>query len=358
MKQPLLTVCVITYNHAKYIRECIDSILMQDVHFTWEIVIADDCSTDGTREILQGYAKQYPELIRLLLQKKNVGAEQNWFDLLAVPASKYILYCEGDDYFIDRLKLQAQVDFMEKNPTYALCFHPVQVVFEDKSHKNYVYPSGGDSSVFTLNELLNQNYIQTNSAVYRRQDYTKIPRGIIPGDWYLHLMHAKTGSIGFIEKTMSVYRRHPGGTWWGAVNKQDDFWQKYATGHLLLYREIYKLFKGTEHFSEIDVSLARIIDMFISLPAKQPYIIQTIINDFPDLLDRYLKFQLSRYLRQSEELKASEKKATELYQAVTEHRMHIAHLNQELEQIHNSKSWKVVKIIKNGSGFKKILKRR
>ncbi|MCX7638155.1 MAG: glycosyltransferase [Cyclobacteriaceae bacterium] len=120
---PLLSVCLITYNHSKYIRDAIESVLMQKVNFGWELIIADDCSTDGTREIVLEYYQKYPGFIKLILQEKNVGPNQNFFDLLSSSKSKYIAYLEGDDYWTDPLKLQKQVDFLELNPIYTFCFH-------------------------------------------------------------------------------------------------------------------------------------------------------------------------------------------------------------------------------------------
>lgn len=347
MKKPILTVCVITYNHSQYIRECLDTILMQQVDFTWQIVVADDNSTDGTREILQEYKAKYPDLIHLILQKKNVGPEQNWFDLLAHPRSKYMLYSEGDDYFTDSTKLQKQVDFLEANPGYALCFHPVEVTFEQKGQKDYVYPKSTEDKDFTLGELLNQNYIQTNSAMFRRQDYSKIPRGIIPGDWYLHLMHARIGRIGFLPDVMSVYRRHVGGAWWGAVDKEGAFWDKYAVGHLKLYQAIFRLFPEKEYDAIINKSLARTMNIFIDLRDSNPEILRIIIADFPDLLTKYVSYQSTILKNHDKDTKEREKRIEELYGALDAHREHIEGLEKQLNLILNSRSWKVINTLKS-----------
>ena len=106
MDIPLLSVCLITYNHVNFIKQAIDGVLMQKVDFAWELIIADDFSTDGTREILLEYKNKYPDFIKLILQEKNVGSAQNLIDLITVPISKYITYFDGDDYWIDPLKLQ------------------------------------------------------------------------------------------------------------------------------------------------------------------------------------------------------------------------------------------------------------
>ncbi len=123
MKEPLVSIVTITYNHEPYIRKCIEGVLMQKVNFPIEFIIAEDCSTDGTLAICKEYAEKYPELIRLITSKNNVGAIANERRAMKAAKGKYIAFCEGDDYWIDPLKLQKQVDFLEKNPEYSVTFH-------------------------------------------------------------------------------------------------------------------------------------------------------------------------------------------------------------------------------------------
>lgn len=248
MKKPLISVCVITYNHRDYIRECLDAILTQKLNVPWQLVVADDCSTDGTREILKEYQQKYPDLIHLILQKKNVGPEANWLDLIAYPKTKYLLYAEGDDYFTDSTKLQRQIDFLETHPDFAMCFHPVKVIYQDGSQPEGLFPTAEQrfhKRVLTIDDLLMSNFIQTNSVLYRWQFVHKdikdvYPRGIAPGDWYLHLLHAQAGKIGFIDRAMAVYRRHAGGIWWDSDKNLDAIWRKYGVAHLKLYSEMLK----------------------------------------------------------------------------------------------------------------------
>ena len=127
---PLLSVCLITYNHENYIRQAIEGVLMQKVNFNWELIIAEDCSTDKTRDIILEYKKKHPDFIKLILQEKNVGPAKNWMDLITKPNSKYIAYFEGDDYWTDPLKLQKQVDFLEANPDYGLVHTDVNHFYE------------------------------------------------------------------------------------------------------------------------------------------------------------------------------------------------------------------------------------
>src|SRR5574344_2319007 len=117
---PLLSIVTITYNHEPFIAKTIEGVLMQQVKFPIELIIAEDCSTDGTRAICQQYAEQYPDLIRLITSESNVGAIANERRAMLAARGKYIAFCEGDDYWTDPLKLQKQVDFLESHPDYSV----------------------------------------------------------------------------------------------------------------------------------------------------------------------------------------------------------------------------------------------
>lgn len=132
----MVSVIVPTYNHEKYIGQALDSILAQKVSFPMEILIGDDCSSDGTCEILQKYKSQYPELIRLFLQEKNVGATRNAYNLLKNAKGKYLATLEGDDYWIDNNKIQKQINFLEKNSTYIGCTNHFTLVDENGTTLN------------------------------------------------------------------------------------------------------------------------------------------------------------------------------------------------------------------------------
>ena len=123
MKEKLLSVVTITYNHEKFITKTIEGVLMQQVNFPIELILAEDCSTDNTRAICRRYAEQYPELIRLITSESNVGAVANERRAMLAARGKYIAFCEGDDYWTDPLKLQKQVGFLESHPDYSVTFH-------------------------------------------------------------------------------------------------------------------------------------------------------------------------------------------------------------------------------------------
>lgn len=209
ISDPLLSVCLITYNHEKYVRQALEGILMQKVNFPIEVIIADDCSTDSTREIILEYKEKYPELIKLIFQKKNVGAAKNWKDLISSPAGKYIAYFEGDDYWINPLKLQKQVDFLEANESYSICFHNVKRVDEiGKDLKQRLANNYDVEKIFTIEDLAKVNFIHTVSVVLKK-NLERIPEWINyspAGDYPLHLINATYGLIKYFPEEMAAYR--------------------------------------------------------------------------------------------------------------------------------------------------------
>jgi glycosyltransferase involved in cell wall biosynthesis len=116
MQEPLVSVKMITYNHAPYIAQAIECVLAQKTNFPFELVIGEDCSTDGTREIVFDYAKRFPDIIRVITSDKNVGMKKNSLRTTEACQGKYIAYCEGDDYWHRDDKLQIQVDYLEARP--------------------------------------------------------------------------------------------------------------------------------------------------------------------------------------------------------------------------------------------------
>ncbi|HCR53064.1 MAG TPA: hypothetical protein DIW27_01515 [Cytophagales bacterium] len=229
----LVSVCVITYNHEKYIRQALESILAQTTSFPIEILIGEDCSTDGTRKIILEFEKRYPERIRAILSKVNMGANRNLIRTLEDCKGKYIAVLEGDDYWLSPLKLQKQVDFLESHPECTICFHPVEVFFQEIGMKRGVWPDYNVDEITTLTDLIKNNYIPTCSVMYRNIQINKIPDmyyDLKSGDWPLHVMYAQLGNIGYLADVMALYRYHSTG-----VFSRLNFVQKLKTA--LMARE-------------------------------------------------------------------------------------------------------------------------
>ncbi|MCK5655503.1 MAG: glycosyltransferase [Candidatus Aureabacteria bacterium] len=207
----MVSVCMITCNHAKFIEEAINGVLSQKTKFDIELVIGEDCSSDNTRDIVHTYAEKYPFLIRVFTSEKNVGVINNFTRTLKVCTGKYIALCEGDDYWSDPYKLQKQVDFLEANPEFSLCFHKVKILKEDGNLVND-FRTKAPKRVTTLKDLARRgNYIHTPSVVLRN-DF-QIPGWFLNcpiGDYPLYFLAVRDKKIKYMPTVMAVYRHGVG----------------------------------------------------------------------------------------------------------------------------------------------------
>jgi glycosyltransferase involved in cell wall biosynthesis len=270
--KPLVSIICITYNQREFIKEALDSFLMQKTEFSVEILIHDDASIDGTKEIIEQYQSDYPQIIRPFFEKTNQYSTGDFSfinKLYEAAMGKYIAFCEGDDFWTDPEKLARQVSYMEARPTYALCFHSTRVFFQNGEKPDYIYPDPSAPRNYDLQNLLQQNYVQSNSVLYRRVAYKDVPSDVIPSDWYMHLYHAQYGKIGFIDRTMSAYRRQAGGVWWEAHNDLDAIWKKYGIQHLKLFVELNKLYGAKPAYRQIiDTHINNMFDAIVRTDKK------------------------------------------------------------------------------------------
>lgn len=225
---PLVSVSVPTYQHNKYIKECLDSIVNQKTTFLFEIIIGEDGSTDGTREICIEFAEKYPDKIRLFLRDRNFsqyfedGKFVTRFNGLWNRMSargKYIAMCEGDDYWIDSLKLQKQINFLETNPDYGLVFHASEYLHMDSGKRTiYKHKSSVIPSTFSINEIMlnDGSFITTNSMVFHSKYVKNLPSWYWhapAGDYALSLLLASQAKVAYVNEIMSVYRFGVEGSW-------------------------------------------------------------------------------------------------------------------------------------------------
>lgn len=245
-QSPKLSVVSITYNQQDYVREALDSFVAQKTDFPVECIVSDDASTDATPKIIQEYADRHPELFRPILRTENVGIHANLTDALSATRGEYVALCEGDDFWTDPLKLSKQVDFLSRHPQVSVCFHPVVVRWEDGRDDDSEFPPVSSREDLSVSALISQNFIQTNSVVYRRlPHYRSIPAEIMPLDWFLHVLHATHGEIAMMPETMAVYRRHPQGIWWHDSNVESaKFWVTRGRGYAAMWEAMLDLFPG------------------------------------------------------------------------------------------------------------------
>jgi len=216
-----LSVLIATYNQEKYIEQAIRSAMAQRTTFDFEIVVADDCSTDRTPEIIRSLVAESPDRFRVLFNKKNLGIHLNYRYAWSQCRGQFVAGLEGDDYWTSLDKLQRQVDFLEVHPECIMCFHNV-VVFEEEEVANL---AGGGESLFCppdlpeicgVEELLQDMFINSSSVVCRNGMFKEFPTWLLDlavGDWPFFLWACSFGKLGYLPDVMSVYRKHSDGLW-------------------------------------------------------------------------------------------------------------------------------------------------
>lgn len=216
-KTPLVSICCLTYNHAPYIRKCLDGFMMQKVDFPFEVLIHDDASTDGTQDIVREYEKKYPEIIKPIYQTENQyskGVSISYSYQFSRAKGKYVALCEGDDYWIDSYKLQKQIKFLEENEEYYLV-----------GMRNYIYMQLSGKLLidklclhfktsFRTSYYINNLLCHTSTFCFRRDFfYNPMLTNILQGDISLVLHNSNKGKylIKVLKDFGTVYRVHNGG---------------------------------------------------------------------------------------------------------------------------------------------------
>lgn len=213
--KPKLSVCMITYNHAEYIEQAIESVLFQSTRFPVELVIGEDASSDGTATKIRRFLlNPTPVKIRARFNSKNLGMLENFVRTLSECDGDYVALLEGDDYWTDASKLQQQVDFLELNPEFSICYHPVDVLRDNRLETDTLTLNVHDVS--GIRELAKGNFMHTCSVVFRARLFDKFPDSFFSssvGDYFLHMLNARFGLIKRLPHKMGVYRIHGGGVW-------------------------------------------------------------------------------------------------------------------------------------------------
>lgn len=219
-----------TYNHEKYIKEALDSFLMQKTNFAYEVLIHDDASTDTTASIIREYESKYPNIIKPIYQTKNQYSQNiSITDKYQLPRlqGKYVAICEGDDYWTDPFKLQKQFDIMEEHPEIDICAHGAErVKATNRKTIGYVTPSK-EQRIFSVSEVIagGGGFVATNTLFYRRELLENQPefRKFCQLDYSLQIHGALRGGMMYLPDIMSVYRVMVPGSWTARVGKNKKY---------------------------------------------------------------------------------------------------------------------------------------
>ena len=218
IKSPLVSICCVTYNHEKYIAEAIESFLMQETNFPFEILIADDCSPDETADIIRTYANKFPNIIKANLRIKNIGGKANFNSNLKRAKSKYIALCEGDDYWTDKEKLQFQISKMKEHNDCQISFHPAKILRNRIVSDEVTARHLENDTVFDVKEIIKGDggFCPTASIIFKKEVLENPPyffKDAPVGDYFLQVLGSIDAGALYIDRTMSIYRIHPKSVW-------------------------------------------------------------------------------------------------------------------------------------------------
>ncbi|MDN7244595.1 glycosyltransferase family 2 protein [Planococcus shenhongbingii] len=219
-KEIKVSIACMTYNHESYIAETIESFLMQETDFNYEILIHDDASTDRTQEIIRQYEQKYPDIIKPIYQVENQFSQNIIVEYInhRRAKGKYIAFCEGDDYWTHPEKLQKQVEYMEAHPETSMCIHAAKRVEAKTKRKIADIRPFKESKVMTVEEVIEGggDFFATNSMIYSREKLAIWPEfyfnGVV-GDYPMVIFGALQGEFYYMDEDMSSYRVNSEGSW-------------------------------------------------------------------------------------------------------------------------------------------------
>ncbi len=226
--EPLVSVYIVTYQHAPFIRDCLDGVLMQKTSFPIEILIGEDESTDGTREICMEYAEKHPDKIRLFLRDRktsqlydddgNIVCRFNGKWLRKCKRGNYLAFCEGDDYWTDPFKLHKQISLMKQHPECHLSFHPVELIWGRNTGRPQIYKKHSDHNrIYSTEDLIigGGEFCPTVSLVINTETSQFDPwRFKMPvQDYFSQVVASFNGGALYINEVMAVYRKGVPGSW-------------------------------------------------------------------------------------------------------------------------------------------------
>jgi Glycosyl transferase family 2 len=211
---PLVSVAMIAYNHERFIRQAIESVLAQRTSFPIELVVGDDASFDGTARHIEALQARAPDVVRPIIRPENIGMHRNVEGVLEECRGEFVAFLEGDDYWTAYDKLQTQVDILRACENIVGVFHPVAIV--DAFGRHVGETPFETKSEFTTRDWLAGNLASTASVVLRRSALLRLPDGVQTlkmRDWPMWVFASLHGPWRFLPDVMAAYRVHEGGAW-------------------------------------------------------------------------------------------------------------------------------------------------
>ncbi|WP_281252433.1 glycosyltransferase [Sporomusa malonica] len=218
-----MCVGVLSYNHEKYITQCLKGIVQQTGNFKLKVIICDDCSSDNTIEIIEKFIEcQSNSTVNFTVIKNenNIGVSKNLGQCVRLcKEADYFAFCEGDDYWIPVDKLQTQMEFLINNPRCSICFNSIIIYYEnEKRYELYQTHQQLQQTIYTTKDLVLSNFIGNFSCCFYNAKFIKFLENqlfdnLFTVDWMFNIVYSEFGDIGYINKPMSIYRKHSNGIW-------------------------------------------------------------------------------------------------------------------------------------------------
>lgn len=241
-EKPLVSICVITYNHEQFLARALDSILSQEMDFQYEIIIGEDCSQDATRAICEQYKQNYSDVIQLILHEKNVGLIRNYVSIMTAAKGKYIAICSGDDYWCDPMKLKKQVAFLEQNIDYSMCFTNA---YEESNFSWEGYQKKQFSNVedreYKGDQIILDWIIPASSVMIRNGllDFSfLLKRTFYAEDLVQYLKLNEYGKLRGMSDITTVYTRHENAITANVNTSRENTFNRYVTNLLSVDEEL------------------------------------------------------------------------------------------------------------------------
>jgi glycosyltransferase involved in cell wall biosynthesis len=258
--QPMVSVCMITYNHEKYISQAIESVLMQKADFPIELVIGEDYSTDITASIVRKYESERSNIVKARYNNPNLGMIPNFVKTLHECKGKYIALLEGDDYWTDPLKLQKQVNYLDMQKNAIACFHDSIFVNEQSDillSRKFPQPPTYKNHT---ESLFGEWFIPTASVLFKNEKRLSFPKWyylIKNGDLALYFLLSRFGTIDFMNERMSAYRIHPKGSGSSLSNRD------LMVSLIYLYKSVNEIEYGDRYKVEMQKAISDLINLTI-----------------------------------------------------------------------------------------------
>lgn len=245
-RQPLVSISCITFNHAEYLRDALDSFVMQETDFPIEILVHDDASTDGTIDIIREYTAKYPDIMVPMYEEHNRYSQgiSNISGVFNFPRARgrYIAMCEGDDFWTDPHKLAKQAAYMEAHPECSLCCHSAGIVSEDRAFRtsDSIRPFEASGTVPPERIISKKENIATASLFFRTEYAKQLPKWYFDcsvGDIPLQLAMLTHGNVYYFDEIMSMYRMGRAGSWGQSMedSKAREKWERHFEDMRKLY---------------------------------------------------------------------------------------------------------------------------